>query len=270
MQQANKHVSGHSERPAVAPAADVAVSLQCVEMRYGPKIVLSDCSMDCKRGEITCVIGLSGAGKSSILRVINGLRRPHYGHVFINAVETTRLSEREMIDIRKKMGFAFQYSALFDSLTVGENVAYPLYEHTKMTRAEIRTRVEETLESLGLEGVDKRMPAELSGGMQKRVGFARAVVNQPEIILFDEPTTGLDPIMTHVITNTIKDMQMKLKATCVVVSHDMPSVYAIADNIAMLFEGTIIEYGPVGRIKASTNPIVQQFLEGSEVGPIPI
>ncbi|HEY5094355.1 MAG TPA: ATP-binding cassette domain-containing protein [Candidatus Eremiobacteraceae bacterium] len=260
----------HLEKPAQLPPDDVAVSLQCVEMRYGPKIVLSDCSMDCKRGEITCVIGLSGAGKSSILRVINGLRRAHRGHVFINKVETTHLSERAMIDIRKKMGFAFQYSALFDSLTVGENVGYPLYEHTTLSNDEIRARVDQTLEALGLEGVDKKMPGEMSGGMQKRIGFARAVVNDPEIILFDEPTTGLDPIMTHVITDTIKRMQTKLKATCVVVSHDMPSVYAIADNIAMLFEGTIIEYGPVSRIKASKNPIVQQFLEGSEVGPIPI
>jgi phospholipid/cholesterol/gamma-HCH transport system ATP-binding protein len=168
------------------------------------------------------------------------------------------------------MGFAFQYSALFDSLTVGENVAYPLYEHTTLSREEIRARVDQTLEALGLEGVDKKLPGEMSGGMQKRVGFARAVVNDPEIILFDEPTTGLDPIMTHVITDTIKGMQTKLSATCVVVSHDMPSVYAIADNIAMLFEGTIIEYGPVRQIKSSKNPIVQQFLEGSEVGPIPI
>jgi phospholipid/cholesterol/gamma-HCH transport system ATP-binding protein len=263
-------LNGHLEKPPKAPPSDVAVSLQCVEMRYGQKIVLSDCSIDFKRGEITCVIGLSGAGKSSILRVINGLRRVHVGHVFVNGTETTRLSERALIEIRKKMGFAFQYSALFDSLTVGENVAYPLYEHTTLSREEIRARVDQTLEALGLEGVDRKMPGEMSGGMQKRVGFARAVVNDPEIILFDEPTTGLDPIMTHVITDTIKGMQTKLKATCVVVSHDMPSVYAIADNIAMLFEGTIIEYGPVGQIKASKNPIVQQFLEGSEVGPIPI
>ncbi|HKW44982.1 MAG TPA: ATP-binding cassette domain-containing protein [Candidatus Eremiobacteraceae bacterium] len=262
--------NGQIDTPAEPPQADVAIRLQCVEMRYGQKIVLSDCSIDCKRGEITCVIGLSGAGKSSILRVINGLRRVHRGHVFINNVETTRLNERSLIEIRKKMGFAFQYSALFDSLTVGENVAYPLYEHTTLSREEIRARVDQTLEALGLEGVDKKMPSEMSGGMQKRVGFARAVVNDPEIILFDEPTTGLDPIMTHVITDTIKGMQTKLKATCVVVSHDMPSVYAIADNIAMLFEGTIIDYGPVSRIKASKNPIVQQFLEGSEVGPIPI
>jgi phospholipid/cholesterol/gamma-HCH transport system ATP-binding protein len=173
-------------------------------------------------------------------------------------------------EIRKKMGFAFQYSALFDSLTVGENVAYPLWEHTSLNPAQIRDRVEKTLETLGLDGVGKRMPSELSGGMQKRVGFARAVVNDPEIILFDEPTTGLDPIMTHVITETIQNIQKRLKATCVVVSHDMPSVYRLADNIAMLFEGTIIEYGPVQQIKASRNPIVQQFLEGSEDGPIPI
>jgi phospholipid/cholesterol/gamma-HCH transport system ATP-binding protein len=266
----DEHVAGHREVKAEPPPDDVAIRLQCVELRYGPKIVLSDCSMDCRRGEITCVIGLSGAGKSTILRVINGLRHASQGHVFVNGDETTDLPDRDLNEIRKKMGFAFQYSALFDSLTVGENVAYPLWEHTKLTPAEIRERVEKTLETLGLDGVDKRMPSELSGGMQKRVGFARAVVNDPEIILFDEPTTGLDPIMTHVITETIQNIQKRLKATCVVVSHDMPSVYRLADNIAMLFEGTIIEYGPVQQIKASRNPIVQQFLEGSEDGPIPL
>ena len=266
----NAHVAGHREIEPSPPPQDVAIRLQCVELTYGPKIVLSDCSMDCRRGEITCVIGLSGAGKSTILRVVNGLRRPQRGHVFIDGDETTYLSEPELNEYRKKMGFAFQYSALFDSLTVGENVAFPLWEHTKLKPDEIRKRVEQTLETLGLEGVDKRMPAELSGGMQKRVGFARAVVNDPAIILFDEPTTGLDPIMTNVITDTIKSIQARLKATCVVVSHDMPSVYLLADNIAMLFEGTIIEYGPVRQIKASRNPIVQQFLEGSEYGPIPL
>ncbi len=266
----DEHVAGHATIAPDPPARDVAIRLQCVELRYGPKIVLSDCSMDCRRGEITCVIGLSGAGKSTILRVINGLRRVARGHVFINGEETTGLSERELNEIRRKMGFAFQYSALFDSLTVGENVAFPLWEHTKLNAAEIKDRVDKTLETLGLEGVDKRMPAELSGGMQKRVGFARAVVNDPEIILFDEPTTGLDPIMTNVITETIHNIQERLKATCVVVSHDMPSVYALANNIAMLFEGTIIEYGPVEQIKATKNPIVQQFLKGSEDGPIPL
>jgi phospholipid/cholesterol/gamma-HCH transport system ATP-binding protein len=266
----NQRIADHREIEPEAPPDDVAIRLQCVELRYGPKIVLSDCSMDCRRGEITCVIGLSGAGKSTILRVINGLRHAARGHVFVNGDETTHLSDRDLNEIRKKMGFAFQYSALFDSLTVGENVAYPLWEHTSLNPAQIRDRVEKTLETLGLDGVGKRMPSELSGGMQKRVGFARAVVNDPEIILFDEPTTGLDPIMTHVITETIQNIQKRLKATCVVVSHDMPSVYRLADNIAMLFEGTIIEYGPVQQIKASRNPIVQQFLEGSEDGPIPI
>ncbi len=142
------------------------------------------------------------------------------------------------------MGFAFQASALFDSLTVFENVSYPLCEHTKLSREEIHKRVNDTLETLGLEDVSERLPAELSGGMQKRVGFARAIVNEPEIILFDEPTTGLDPIMTNVITDTIKNIQARLQATSVVVMHDMPSVYAISNNIAMLFEGTIIEYAP--------------------------
>ena len=252
------------------PAADVAVSLRGVGLTYGPKIVLSDCSLDIKRGQVTTVIGLSGAGKSTILRCINGLREPSAGSVFVNGVDIVGMGERDLNDIRKRMGFAFQASALFDSLTVFQNVSFPLYEHTKLTRAEIRDKVQQTLEMIGLSDVGDRLPAELSGGMQKRVGFARAIVNEPEIILFDEPTTGLDPIMTNVITDTIKSIQARLRATSVVVMHDMPSVYAISDHIAMLFEGTIIEAAPAAEFRRSRNPIVQQFLEGSEVGPIPL
>jgi phospholipid/cholesterol/gamma-HCH transport system ATP-binding protein len=252
------------------PQSQVAVSLQDVGLSYGPKIVLSECSLDFRRGEVTTVIGLSGAGKSTILRLINGLRQPSKGHVIVNDEDIVGLSERQLNKIRVKMGFAFQASALFDSMTVFENVSFPLYEHTKLSRAEIRQRVEETLENIGLSDVAQRLPAELSGGMQKRVGFARAIVNEPEIILFDEPTTGLDPIMTNVITDTIKSIQKRLRPTSVVVMHDMPAVYAISDNIAMLFEGTIIEAAPAPEFRRSQNPIVQQFLQGSEVGPIPL
>jgi phospholipid/cholesterol/gamma-HCH transport system ATP-binding protein len=261
--------AGHNGDQAT-PKSDVTVRLHDVALSYGQKIVLSDCSLDCKRGQVTTVIGLSGAGKSTILRLVNGLRQPSAGHVFVNGVDIVGMSERQLNDIRVKMGFAFQASALFDSMSVFENVSFPLYEHTKLSRAEIRKRVEETLETIGLSDVSERLPAELSGGMQKRVGFARAIVNEPEIILFDEPTTGLDPIMTNVITDTIKSIQARLRPTSIVVMHDLPSVYAISDNIAMLFEGTIIESGPAADFRRSQNPIVQQFLEGSEVGPIPL
>jgi phospholipid/cholesterol/gamma-HCH transport system ATP-binding protein len=263
------------EKPVVdiepsPPPADIAIRLQSVELRYGEKIVLSDCSLDCKRGHTTCIIGLSGAGKSTILRVANGLRRPSRGWVFTLGTEISKLRESEILEIRKRIGFAFQYNALFDSMTVGENVAFPLYELTDLEDDEIAERVKAALESVGLDGEEDRLPGELSGGMQKRAGFARAIVNEPEIIMFDEPTTGLDPIMTNIITETIKNIQNKLKATCLVISHDLPSVFAIADEIALLFEGTIIEYGSVAKVRQSPNPIVQQFLQGSDIGPIPV
>jgi phospholipid/cholesterol/gamma-HCH transport system ATP-binding protein len=256
--------------PFTQPAGNIAVSMQHVDLLYGAKVVLSDCSIDCERGQVTTIIGLSGAGKSTILRLINGLRRPNAGHIFVNGEDITPKTERELNEVRKKMGFAFQGAALFDSLTVFDNVSYPLYEHTTLPRSEIEKKVKDTLESLGLSDVADRLPSELSGGMQKRVGFARAIVNEPETILFDEPTTGLDPIMTNVITDTIKTIQSRLHATSIVVMHDMPSVYAISDNIAMLFEGTIIASGPAKDFRRSQNPIIQQFLQGSEIGPIPL
>ncbi|MBC5823976.1 MAG: ABC transporter ATP-binding protein [Candidatus Eremiobacteraeota bacterium] len=253
-----------------APPDNVEIRLHDVELRFGQKIVLSGCSLDCERGKVTCVIGMSGAGKSTILRVINGLRRPYRGLVYIDGKEISGLPERELIEVRKKMGFAFQYSALFDSMTIADNVAFPLHEHTSLTRTEIGKRVSEVLASLGLEDVGDRLPSELSGGMQKRVGFARAIVNDPKILLFDEPTSGLDPIIANVITDTIRDIHSNLGATCVVVSHDLNYVYSMADTIAMLFEGTIIESGPADKIRNSPNPLVQQFLQGSVLGPIPI
>jgi len=204
------------------------------------------------------------------LRLINGLRRPDGGRVLLGDRDISALSERELIPIRETIGFAFQGAALFDSLTVYENVALPLRERTKLAESAIHARVEETLESVGLSTVLDRYPAELSGGMVKRAGFARAVIANPHCVLYDEPTTGLDPIITHVLTDLIIRLRARLNGTAVVVSHDLESIFMMADYVAMLFEGAIIAYGTVDEIKASLNPIVQQFLQGSEVGPIPI
>ncbi|HEX3468042.1 MAG TPA: ABC transporter ATP-binding protein [Candidatus Elarobacter sp.] len=244
--------------------------LDDVCVRYGPKIVMQNLSLDIVEGAITCIIGLSGAGKSTILRLLNGLKKPDSGRVFVQDRDITQMRERELIELRRSIGFAFQFSALFDSLSIGENVALPLREHTRLPEAEIRKQVSETLESVGLAHVEDRYPSELSGGMVKRAGFARAVVTSPHAVLYDEPTTGLDPIITHVLTDTILRLRERLNGTAVVVSHDLESIYLMADYIAMLFEGAIVAYGTVDELRRSPNPIVQQFLQGSEVGPIPI
>jgi phospholipid/cholesterol/gamma-HCH transport system ATP-binding protein len=248
----------------------VYARLDGVSVRYGPKVVMQHLSLDIVEGAITCIIGLSGAGKSTILRLINGLRRPDDGRVLLRDRDISALPERDLIEIREKIGFSFQFAALFDSLSIYDNVALPLRERTKTPENEIRAQVEETLDSVGLANVIDRFPAELSGGMVKRAGFARAVISNPECVLYDEPTTGLDPIITHVLTDLILRLRERLNGTAVVVSHDLASIFMMADYVAMLFEGAIIAYGTVDEIKSSPNPIVQQFLQGSEVGPIPI
>ncbi|HZO94631.1 MAG TPA: ABC transporter ATP-binding protein [Candidatus Baltobacteraceae bacterium] len=244
--------------------------LEDVSVRYGPKIVMQNLSLDIVEGAITCIIGLSGAGKSTILRLLNGLKKPDSGHVYVAGRDITAMREAELIDFRRSIGFSFQFAALFDSLTVGENVALPLREHTKMTEEEIRRAVAANLEAVGLAHLEDRYPAELSGGMVKRAGFARAVVTNPQAVLYDEPTTGLDPIITHILTSLVVKLRERLDGTAVVVSHDLASIYQMADYIAMLFEGAIVAYGTVEEIRRSANPIVQQFLQGSEFGPIPI
>ena len=244
--------------------------LDDVCVRYGPKIVMQNLSLDVVEGAITCIIGLSGAGKSTILRLLNGLKQPDSGRVYVKGRDITQLPERELIELRRSIGFSFQFAALFDSLTVGENVALPLREHTKLADAEIRSRVAQTLDSVGLANLEERYPSELSGGMVKRAGFARAVITSPQAVVYDEPTTGLDPIITHVLTDLIVKLRRRYNGTAVVVSHDLESIYMMADYIAMLFEGAIVAYGTVDEVRRSLNPIVQQFLQGSEVGPIPI
>ena len=244
--------------------------LDDVSLYYGDKVVLKNCTLDIVEGAITCVIGLSGAGKSTILRLLDALRKPDEGHVYIGDRDICHTHETELIEVRRKIALSFQFAALLDSLTIGENVGLPLRENTQLPEAEIRQIVEDALDSVGLAHTYDNLPSELSGGMLKRAGFARAIVTKPDLVLYDEPTTGLDPIVTHLITDMIVRLRKKLGGTAVVISHDLQSIFMMADYVAMLFEGAIIAYGTVDEIKRSPNPIVQQFLEGSEVGPIPI
>jgi phospholipid/cholesterol/gamma-HCH transport system ATP-binding protein len=245
-------------------------SLENVSLAFGEKVVLKNCSLDIVEGAITCIVGLSGAGKSTILRLLDGLLQPTAGKVFVRDKNIAAYNEEQLIGVRQKISLAFQFAALLDSLSVGENVALPLHEHTHLSEAEIRKVVMDALDSVGLSHTFDNLPSELSGGMLKRAGFARAIVTRPELILYDEPTTGLDPIVTHLITDIIVKLRQKLNGTAVVISHDLQSIFMMADYVAMLFEGAIIAYDTAAGIKKSLNPIVQQFLQGSEVGPIPI
>jgi phospholipid/cholesterol/gamma-HCH transport system ATP-binding protein len=242
--------------------------LEDVGIRYGPKVVLQHLSLDIVEGAITCIIGLSGAGKSTILRLVNGLRRPDEGRVLLGDRDISALDERELISIREKIGFSFQFAALFDSLSIYDNVALPLRERTKMPEAKIRELVEETLESVGLAQVIDRFPAELSGGMVKRAGFARAVISNPECVLYDEPTTGLDPIMGAVIDGLIVDCVKRLGSTAVAITHDMASARRIGDTAAMIHRGKIVWSGPASALMDSGNPEVDQFTHGRREGPI--
>lgn len=230
--------------------------------------VLDHVNLSVPQARTTVIIGRSGSGKSVLLKHIIGLIRPDEGSVLINGTETAELTAAELDQVRIKFGMLFQGAALFDSMTAFENVAFPLREHTAMDGAAIRQRVEECLGLVGLKDIDDRYPAELSGGMRKRVGLARAIAMHPEIILYDEPTTGIDPIMGDIINDLIIELRDRLKVTSVVVTHDMRSAYKVADQIAMLYNGQIVEVGTPEQIQHSANPVVQQFIKGEAVGPI--
>jgi phospholipid/cholesterol/gamma-HCH transport system ATP-binding protein len=232
--------------------------------------VLDGLDLEIEAGKTTVIIGRSGGGKSVLLKHIIGLLRPDSGEVLIDGTDITRLGDRDLNEIRKKFGMLFQEAALFDSMTVGENVAFPLREHTRMKEEEIRRIVADRLHAVGLTGVEEKMPSELSGGMRKRVGLARAIAMRPEIVLFDEPTTGLDPVMTEAINRLIMETQKNFNLTCVVISHDIQSIFTIGHRIAMLYEGKIIAYGTPEELKVSRNPVIVQFLAGSIDGPIRI
>ncbi|MBV8344284.1 MAG: ATP-binding cassette domain-containing protein [Candidatus Eremiobacteraeota bacterium] len=248
----------------------IIARIEDATLAFGERVILKNCNLDIVDGAITCIIGLSGAGKSTILRLLDGLLLPSAGHVYVRGRDVCHITEEQRNRVRQKISLSFQFSALLDSLTVGENVALPLREHTRLSEAEIRRTVMDALDSVGLTRAFDNLPAELSGGMLKRAGFARAIVTRPDLVLYDEPTTGLDPIVTNLITDTIVRLREKLNGTAVVISHDLSSIFGMADYVAMLFEGAIIAYDTAQGIRNSPNPIVQQFLSGSEIGPIPI
>ncbi len=216
-----------------------------------------------KKGEILSLIGGSGSGKSVLLKELIGLLKPDGGNIFILGKDVVPMSEKELLGIRKHVGMLFQGAALFDSLTVFENIAYPLQEHSKMSRLEIRRKVKEKLQLVGLEGVEERLPGELSGGMKKRVGLARAIATDPKIILYDEPNTGVDPINARKINELILSLRDKTGVTSIVVTHDMHSVKMVTDRIGMLYDGRIIVEGTWDDLEHSSLKIVKDFLEGN-------
>ncbi len=237
---------------------------------FGNHHVLKGLDLKVEKGESMVVIGGSGSGKSVLLKHIIGILKPDRGKILIDGIDITKLNERELYEIRKKFGMLFQMAALFDSLTVWENVGFALLRQKKMKDEDVRRIASEKLRLVGLVNVEDLMPSELSGGMKKRVGLARAIAHEPEILLYDEPTTGLDPIMADAINDLIIEMKNRLSVTSVAITHDMNSAYKIADRIAMLYDGRIIGTGSPEEIKNTTDPVIKQFITGSAYGPIKI
>ncbi len=244
------------------------VELRDVVMRFGDKLVLNDVSLVVEPQERLVIIGQTGMGKTTILRLILGILKPNQGSVFFKKHEVSRMNDHELEQIRIHMGMVYQDAALLSSLTVRENLALPLQELTNKTPAEIDKIVDEKLEMVEMTGEDKLLPFELSGGMRKRVGLARALVMEPELILFDEPTQGLDPVIGALIDELIIDLTKKTKTTSIVVTHLMDSAFHIATRMAMLHRGKIIEQGTPEHMQQSKNPVVVQFLRGTTEGPI--
>ncbi len=247
---------------------DPAISLRHIYKSFEGKEVLHDLSIDIKRGQSVVIVGGSGTGKSVTLKHIIGLLHPDKGHVLVEGQDMCCMKGVELNKFRRRFGMSFQEGALFDSMSVFENIAFPLRRHTELTQEQIAKRVRECLDQVHLSGVEDKRPAELSGGMRRRVGFARAISLQPQILLFDEPTTGLDPVISDVIADLILEMDTHLNITTVTITHDMKVAFKIADRIAMLYQGGIIEEGTPEQFQASPNPIVQQFIEGRAVGPL--
>ena len=245
--------------------AEAVISLRQLNITFGTHTVLDNIDLDVYKGETLAVLGPSGTGKSTVLRSMIGLLEPNGGQIFIQGEDVSGLDEDGWNRLRMKMGMVFQYSALFDFLTVGENVAFGLRQHTDKSDEEIQGIVTQMLDLVGLPGTQDLYPAELSGGMKKRVGLARAIAVNPEIVLYDEPTAGLDPIMSRNISRLIKKTQEQLHVTSVLVTHDMQSAFYAADRVAMLYEGHIVAIGTAEEMKNSTNPIVRAFIEGREI-----
>ncbi|OHB27298.1 MAG: ABC transporter ATP-binding protein [Desulfuromonadaceae bacterium GWB2_53_15] len=244
------------------------ISLSNVYKCFGTQTVLNGLDLEIPAGQITAIIGPSGEGKSVLIKHMIGLMQPDSGQIEVDGESIVGIRRSKLNQIREKFGMLFQNAALFDSMNVFENVAFPLQEKTKLSKDEISVRVLSALEDVGLKNVGHKFTDELSGGMKKRVGLARAVVLNPKIILFDEPTTGLDPIIKRAIHQLIKETHAKFGFTAVIVSHEIPEIFDIAQNVAMLYQGKILQFASADEIRSSTHPVVKQFISGSLDGPI--
>jgi phospholipid/cholesterol/gamma-HCH transport system ATP-binding protein len=240
---------------------NIAIAIRNLAARFGAREILKGIDLDILRGETFVILGGSGCGKSTLLRMIVGLMKPTQGQIWINDLDITQLSEDEFNELRKKIGMAFQNSALFNSMTVGENVALPLREHTDLEDSTIQIMTRIKLDQVGLSGCDPLMPSQLSGGMRKRAGIARALAMDPEILLFDEPSAGLDPIIAAGIDELILKLKQAFRITIVLVTHELASAFLLADRIAMLDQGAILFVGTPDEFRACTIPRVRQFLE---------
>jgi len=250
------------------PAAFTGIVVEGVSKRFGPKQVLDQADLLINKGETLVIIGRSGEGKSVLLKHIVRLLEPDAGRIWVEGRDVGALEHEALMELRKKFGFLFQGAALFDSMTICKNIGLMLEEHTDWPADRIRARACECLAQVGLVGAEDKLPSELSGGMKKRAGLARAIVMEPEYILYDEPTTGLDPITADAINDLILQLQRELGVTSIVVTHDMPSAFKIADRMAMLSRGRIVFTGTVDEVRTATHPMVKQFIEGSSQGPL--
>jgi phospholipid/cholesterol/gamma-HCH transport system ATP-binding protein len=242
------------------------IRIRDLHKSFGSQQVLRGIDLDIERGKINIIIGGSGQGKSVLMKHLMGLLAPDSGHIYVDGQDVIGLSDVAIAKVQRKFGMVFQYAALFDSLTVTENIAFPLLERYRLPRKEVMDRVRELLSRLdlaGVSGIEQKFPAELSGGMRKRVGLARALIDRPEILLYDEPTTGLDPIATKNVDQMIRRTADEFGVTSVVISHDMASTFRIADRIAMLYEGVIVAKGTRSEIMAAPHPVLKEFVETS-------
>jgi phospholipid/cholesterol/gamma-HCH transport system ATP-binding protein len=277
--ETTRNIDGPEGNGAAAPgtvaagAGDNAIVVHNLVKRFGRQRVLDGVNLDVPSGLITCIVGPSGGGKTVLLKHLNLLMRPNSGTITIDGVDVTRLGTRALNQVREKLGMLFQAGALFDSMTIFDNVAFPLVEKTSLSEEEIKARVQDTLKSVGLDGVEDKFPSELSGGMQKRAALARALVHRPKILMLDEPTTGLDPARTGAIHRLIRDTQKNHGLTVVMVSHDVPAVFEICDRVGFIHQGKMKLYGSPQEVSSAHDEIFDRFLagkasgDGAELGP---
>src|SRR5687767_6720907 len=248
------------------PETEIAVKE--LTKSFGPQTVLEDISLEIPKVKITLMLGPSGTGKSVFLKHLVGLLKPDKGEIWIDNKNVPSLNEKELYEVRRLFGVLFQDGALFGSMTIYDNVAFPLREHTRKSESEIRAVVDEKLDMVGLAGAEKKLPGEISGGMRKRAGLARALVLDPQIVLFDEPDSGLDPVRTAYLNQLIIDLNQRTGATFLIVTHDINTARTVPDNIGLIYHGHLAMFGPREMLLSSTEPVVRQFLNAQRIGPI--